>query len=373
MSQKPAAPASKIEDLDKNLKPVLVAQPDALEWLPWQDARLRPLVKGLPWEAENGDRLCRLPLRAKDVVRSAVWELSQCLAGGRLHFRTNSSTLAVRFKNPNTGHMSHMPLTGSNGVCLYSGGPGRWRLWGVGIPDQKEPAVERQFFKDLSTQEREFLLYMPLYKGLESLEIGIVPGSTLSAGSAPALPRPVVFYGTSITQGGCASLSGSDFVNLIGRQLNLDIINLGFSGNGKGELELADLLGELDPELYVIDHAANNSGADLRRTLTPFMDRLRSRRPNTPILMLTCLNYGQTDWNAGTRERHEDLRDVFLGEYLRRRQAGDRQVHFADGFAVMPFGHDSVSVDGCHPTDGGFAVMAERLGPYIAQILLRNN
>jgi lysophospholipase L1-like esterase len=361
----------KIEELDKNLALKPARRGDGMRWLRPGEARMA--VRGLAWWEENEGRFYRLPLRAEGTVPAPVWELCQSTAGGQVAFRSDTPRLDVRVTTRAITHMAHMPLSASNGLALYAGAPGTLRYWGSAIPDQESPSFSRTLFEALPKKMREFRLHMPLYKELDDLELGVARGARILPPSPLALPRPVVFYGTSITQGGCASTAGSDFVSTVGRRLNLDVVNLGFSGNGLGHPEVAELMTEIDASLYVLDYAANVQAAEMRRTLPKFVRILQEGRPGTPILLITALCYATYDFNDATRERHEVTRDAIMEFYARQRRKGDRTIHLADGFDLMPFGADALTVDGGHPSEHGFQVMAERLIPHLSRILLRDH
>lgn len=360
----------RIESLDRNFKVKKTADPASRRWLSAGDRHLT--VRGLAWFKENGGSFSRLPLRAEKVVREPVWQLAQCPASGRVCFQSDTTALSVRITNSDTGFMSHMPMTGSNGCILYAGSPGHLQPWATATPDQQNPTFERELFKDVPRQMREFCLYLPLYKALKTLEIGLVPGAKLLPPSPPAVAKPVVVYGTSITQGGCANTAGSDFVSIVGRQLNVDVVNLGFSGNGRGEKEMAELIAEIDASLYVLDYAANTNAAEWEATLPRFLEILRRAHPETPVLLVTNVCFSQYAFSPGSRDVLEARRDFAMGFYAQQRRAGDRNLHLVDGFSLLPFGTDAAYVDGVHPTDHGFVLMAERLAPAIARILFRD-
>lgn len=350
------------------MRAVKPAAPGSLLWIPAADGRLG--MRGLAWFRENKGRFCRLPLRAEGAVSSAVWSLAQCPAGGQLAFRSDTAAMAVRVANGDAGHMPHMAAVGSNGVALLCGAPGRMRPWAVAFPDMEKAAFERELFRDVPRRMREFRLYLPLYKGLQELEVGFSRGARFLPPSPAALRKPVVFYGTSITQGGCASTPANDFVSIVGRMLNLETVNLGFSGNGDYAPAMAGFLAEIDPALFVLDYA--NIGAEpLRRRLPRFVSILRKRRPSTPILIVTPVCQSRYAWSAGHRDHLEGTRDAMIAFYARSRPK-DGNLHLADGFGLIPFGTDSAYTDGNHPDDHGFLMIAERLAPQIERILLRD-
>lgn len=361
-----------IQDLDKNLKTSGLPKTMALRWLPATDRKLT--VQGLAWFSENRGAFFRLPLRAKKLVREAVWHLAQCPAGARIAFRSDTTSLAVRATLRDTNHLPHMPMTGSNGLALFVGEPGgKLHFWRTAVPDQATPCFERELLTNVPAKMREFRLYLPLYKALDKLELGFTPGAAILRPTSYALPHPVVFYGTSITQGGCASTAGSDFVSNVSRLLNLDVVNLGFSGNGKGEPELAHLIAEIDASLYVLDYAANTTPAEMSKTLPVFLDILRDRRPLTPILMISQISHAAFHFDPSILQKLDGTRECLMDHFLRRRRQGDRHIHFVDGYGLIPFGTESATVDGGHPTDHGFRIMADRLAPALEQILSRDH
>jgi len=325
--------------------------------------------RGLAWWAENGGRYCRLPSRARGTVRDAVWELAQHTAGVRVCFATDSSVVAVRVRNLHANVMPHMPATGSGGCHLYEGEPYRMRPLAVAVPDQQSSAYERTLVSGLSRRRRQFTLYLPLYNAVQELHIGLNRGARLGRIDPPALDKPVVFYGTSITQGGCAALPGSDFVASACRALNLDFVNLGFSGNGRGEPEMAALVREIDACLYVLDYVANVDERTLARTLSVFYRLLRERQPHTPVVLLPRFINWAAAYGGPARASFEATRDIVIAFYARCRQRGDANVHFIDSLGLMPPGLAAAYCDGGHPADHGFQVVAERLAPQLACLL----
>lgn len=356
-----------LSDIDKNFK--IINAGDTLG-LKWHDAGSRRLpVRGLAWFDPHDPRWCRLPPRAERKVRPAVWSLSQHLAGARICFKTDSSRIVLRVKRGAEGVMPHMPATGSHGMALYEGRGATMRPWCGVVPDPAQPEYERELFRDIPKQMREFTLYLPLYSSLKRLSIGLLPGAVIKPPTPLSLAKPVVFYGTSITQGGCASLPGSDHVATIGRRLNLDVINLGFSGNGQGEPEVAEFISEIDAALFVLCYSENADQAKLLRTLQPFIRIIRRRHPHTPILLVGALSFWQQAYSAGSVMDHERKNDIMRETCLRLRRAGDSRIQFVHGAAIMPPGSDAAFVDGVHPTDHGFQIMAERLVPVIRESL----
>jgi hypothetical protein len=228
----------------------LVAAQDAtLHWMPVTSAKID--VAGLPWFQENHGEFWRLPVRSRDTFPKEVWNLALDPTGGRI--RTDSSTVALRLEWPHPPGMRNMHFFGQSGVDLYV----RNTYWGTAVPDKDAApgkVYEHIYFRNQPRAMRDITIYLALYSPVKVLEIGLAKNAALEFASPFSVGAPVVFYGTSITQGGCASRPGMSYQAILGRQLNLNHINLGFSGNGKGEAAVArggsrDRCGRLRPGL----------------------------------------------------------------------------------------------------------------------------
>ncbi len=350
-----------------NRKKIKQAAPP-LNWISATDRRLT--VRGLAWFEENGRTFSRLPQRAKALVRPDVWNLAQAPAGARIVFKTDAIRLALRMENHGLANMAHFAVTGSDGAFVYEGAPHRMKPWNMLAPEIGRTVAEKEIAAGLEPALREFTLYLPLYAPLKSFSVGLPRGAKLLKPTPNRLAKPVVFYGTSITQGGCASTAGGDFVSAIGRRLNVDVVNLGFSGNGRGEPEMAKLIAEIDAAAFVLDYAANTDADGLRETLPEFVAILRRQHPETPILLISKIHYYSESITPKTcHSDHERQRDTMIRFYAAARAAGDGNIHYADGWSLVQAGEDMALVDGVHPTSQGFALMAERLAPQLAYVL----
>jgi lysophospholipase L1-like esterase len=361
------ADESMVENIQK-LESETPKATDNMRWLSTIDPAFT--VRGLAWFGENGGSYKRLPLRAQGVVNDTLWELSKVPASAYIAFRSDATSLAIRATNVDEGTMPHMAASGSNGLALYVGTAPQSRLWQIAPPTSA--TIECTLFEDVPQQLREFRLYLPLYKELTSLDIGLSPGASIVPPVAPVIDRPVVFYGTSITQGGCANTAGTDYVSNLGRLLNINVINLGFSGSGMGEPEVAEFISEIDAALFVLDYATNAKPELLRQTLPGFIRILRARHPETPILIMGPLCYAQYDYCPQVRFDLDEERRISMDVYVNFWKEGDRNIHFVDGYGLIPFGTEAAFVDGVHPTDHGFQLIAQRLSQSIQQILLRD-
>jgi hypothetical protein len=258
-------------------------------------------VEGQGWP-ETSAEYTRLPSKAKETVRGPVWDLSQQSAGLFVSFATDASSVHVRWKLTAEGlSWRHMPATGVSGVDLYVHHEGRWRWLACGQPDGDQN--EKVLVEGLPAQHREYRLYLPLYNGVSTVKIGVPKGSTIAPG--PEVGRkPLVFYGTSITQGACASRPGMAHVAQLGRRLDYPTVNLGFSGNGKMEAEVVELLAEVPASLYIIDCLPNLRAPEVRERTEPLVRRLRRSHPRTPILLVEDRNYADAFLVAAKNDRN---------------------------------------------------------------------
>ena len=321
-------------------------------------------VAGLGWFAEDAPVLRRLPERVKDRVSPAVWGLAQHPSGARVRFRTDSTRLGLVAKNPDASTMHHMTSVGQNGFDLYVDGQYRNSAW----PDAKG-LIQREWVLGDEHQMREVTLYLPLYKAVSIERLVLDSGATLAAPTPMARPRPVVFYGSSITQGGCAENPGLSYTAILGRSLNLDFINLGFSGAGLGEPAVAEAVAEIDAEAFVLDYWANPSSEVYRETLPGFVDTLRRRHPRTPILITGPFWFPAEAGSASLHAQQESKRKTAREFVAARRKAGDREIVFVDGLEMLSRSQGSGLVDGVHPNSLGFQWCAHGLEPQLRRAL----
>lgn len=337
----------------------------------WYDIRHLGL-EGQGWK-ETKAPYDRLPVKAEGMVRSPVWGLSHHSAGMAVRFVTGTTTIQARWTLTSSGlAMPHMPATGVSGLDLYvKTEAGRWRWLAVGRPT-RFPTNSVTLVSSLPEGDREFLLYLPLYNGVTSVEIGLPASATL----AKAPPRasggrkPILFYGTSITQGGCASRPGMVHTAILGRWLNHPVINLGFSGNGRMEPELATLQAELDPSVYVLDCLPNMGPAEVAERVEPFVRTLRQAHPDTPILLVEDRSYTDAFLIASKRQRNVESRAALRTAFGRLQAEGISNLYYLAGEQLL--GDDGEgTVDSSHPTDLGFLRQAtafrEALEPILKQ------
>ncbi len=324
-------------------------------------------MDGLPWYGENGGELFRLPAKLKDTYRQPVWELAQSPSGGRIRFRSNTSILAIRLEYPKPPEMGNMHAFGQTGVDLYADGV--YRGTATADRDSKPGKTsEHTYFKDQPRVDREITLYLPLYMPVKVLAIGLDAEARVQPAAPFTVSGPVVFYGTSITQGGCASRPGMSYQAILGRMLNLDFVNLGFSGNGKGEPELARAVASINAACFVLDFAQNNPTVDsLAQVYAPFLETIRSAHPETPVLVITPIYSAHESWSRDARL--EGMRELIRQVAAKRIAAGDHHLEIVEGTDLLGPSRGDGLVDGTHPNDLGFQWMAEGLAGRIAKVL----
>lgn len=333
-------------------------------WIPASDPRFE--IRGLPFLQENEGHWWRLPQRAKENIPDYVWETSKASSGARIRFRSDTTSLAIRFTSDRTQAQNpNMSLFGEAGLDLYVDG----QYLGTATPNATGE-IEHVFCTGLSKQERSFCLYLPLFTETTVNAIGLDSNASIAPAEAFAVAKPVVFYGTSITHGGCASRAGLSYEAILCRQLNLDFVNFGFNGCGRGEKEVAALLAEVDASCYVLDFSQNNaSPEDLEKNYRPFIEKLRSQHADTPILCVTPIYWATELPGAERPSGHEALRNVIRKAVQQCVEAGDKGVFLVEGFEVLGPKQGDGLTDGVHPNTLGFYWMANGLSPYVAKVL----
>ena len=315
-----------------------------------------PVVQNQAWQEELFGTYQRIPDRAKQNLREVLWNLSLNSSGLALYFNTDAPTLTVRYEVDQDIAMPHMPATGVTGVDLYrvsSDGLAQdfcWGNWHFGD-------TVRYTFNGLETPEKgetfEYHLNLPLFNNVQGLEIGVPEGSNLTF-----LPRkedkPIVIYGTSIVHGACASRPGMSWANITRRNLkDYPFINLGFSGNGKLEPAMIDLLNEIDAELYILDCMPNLNGNKPDEAHQLVLDAVRQIRSKskTPILLIEHAGYSDANTNPHRREIYTRLNKEQNKAYQELREEGIENLYYIthDELGLTP---DSW-VDYVHPTDLG--------------------
>jgi len=333
--------------------------------LKWHDIRDWG-VEGKAW-ADTERPFDRLPARAKAKVRPAVWGLSRHSAGMCVRFATDATAISARWTllSPNLA-MNHMPATGVSGLDLYARDPaGHWRWLAVGRP--RGVTTQARLVAGLPPGKRAYTLYLPLYNGVKSVQIGLAPGAAVEP-LPPRKTKPMVFYGTSILQGGCASRPGMAHTAILGRRLDRAVVNLGFSGNGTMDPEVAELMAELDACVFVVDCLPNMAADAVAARTGPLVRTLRAKHAATPIVLVEDRTYSAAWLLPSLRRRNETSRSALRKAFDALVAAGVQRLHLVQGGPLL--GDDGeATVDGSHPTDLGFVRMADALEPVLKPLV----
>ena len=322
-------------------------------------------VEGRGWSDTEGE-FDRLPARAKELVREPVWQLSKETSGLFVSFETDATEM--RFDVEVSGEyleMYHMPATGVSGVDLYAReGTGPWRWVAASVPNQN-PYVAA--VSGLRPGKRQYRLYLPLYNGVRKLGVSVPVAASFKA-IPPRATKPIVYYGTSIAQGACASRPGMAFVNILGRRLDVPMINLGFSGNGRLEPEVAGLMAELDARVFVLDCLPNLGPEQVAERTIPLVEILRSKRPEVPIVLIEDRTNPNAPFLPARKAHHDGNHRAFRECYEELAAAG------VEGLTYVPdapfLGEDGeATVDGSHPTDLGMMRYADSLEPTLRKLI----
>ena len=343
-----------IEKIDKNFT---VRSPDGSQTVFFDVSEPPFTVHGL---LKDNDGYYRLPYDVAAAANEGVKGLNIHTAGGRVRFCTDAEKITLRAEMRAVTKMPHITLTGSAGFDLYSDNVYK----GTFIPSVD---MENGFSAELQPGDgnmHEITVHFPLYSGVTKLELGFPPGSKIEKSAPYPVEKPVVYYGSSITQGGCASRPGNAYQNILSRLLSCDHINLGFSGSAKGEKCMADYIADLPMSVFVMDYDHNAPDPEyLRKTHYPFFGIIRKKNPELPVIMLSR---PQPNPNGADLA----MRDIVKESYEKALLSGDKNVYFIDGIEIMNiFGGDSGTVDTCHPNDLGFYCMAKAIEPVLRTAL----
>ena len=312
----------------------------------------------------EGDKFFRLPEYLIDKVNDGVTGLAKHTAGGCVRFATDSASVELKVTLRNTGVMNHMPLSGQSGVDVYFDGlfVTTVRPGGVANADYSG-VVARPVVLEAGVHQIE--MFLPLYNGITAMEVGVEDTAQFLAPAPHKVPKPIGFYGSSITQGGCASKPGNSFNAMLCRWVDAAQINLGFSGSGRGEENMAEYIASLDMSVFILDYDHNAPSVEhLQNTHKRFFQIIREKQPDLPIIIVTKPDF---DSNPTVNAQR---RSVIFETYADAVKNGDKKVWFVDGETL--FGHHdrrACTVDGCHPNDLGFYRMAETILPFLKEAL----
>jgi len=330
----------------------------------FKEAREEPFdIYGL-YKPRETSYYCRLPEEVGLNTNDGVKTLFKNTAGGRIRFRTNSSRIAIHVESDYIYSARHITDIGASGIDVYCEIDGKYRFAGTYHNHKQDFGHEGLITLAGPRQEREIMIHMPNYSNVVNFYIGLENGSTLDHGKKYLPGKPIVYYGSSITQGGCASRPGNAYTHIISINNNRDFINLGFSGSGRGEEIMANHIASLEMSAFVMDYDWNAPTPEhLEATHEKFFKIIREKHPEIPVIFVTKPDYHTDEYRGGDSIVSAKRRDIIYRTYSNALNSGDKNVKFIDGACLFNgMNPDACTVDGCHPNDLGFMRMAEVIG-----------
>ena len=352
-----------ITEIDKNL----AADEVAYDGMTVYRITEKPFIVYGLWEPQVGI-FRRMPTEVaeNEKVNSGVRHLYTNTAGGRIRFKTDATKIILRSTLPSLTNFNHMPLTGTSCFDLYVDGVycGPFNPGVMVAPKQGETLVAEATRAIPGQGMKEILIHFPLYNNVADVHIALNEGSRVLETDGYAYEKPIVYYGSSITQGGCASHPGNAYQAMLSRELNCDHINLGFSGSCLGETVMAEYIAGLDMLAFVLDYDHNAPTAEhLEETHEAFFRCVREKHPDLPILLISA-----ADHSHGTQR--EMRKQVIRQTYENALRKGDKNVYYLDGDEIYrEVGLDCCTVDTCHPNDLGFFCMAQSIRRKMKEML----
>lgn len=345
----------RIEEIDKNFKLDTALPAEDIVWVDVRDEVFD--LYGL-YNPRTEETFHRVPKEVCDGCNDWVAILETHTSGGRVRFKTNSPFICLKVEY-SLEHMPHMPLSGSSGFDIYVQKQGEFSYMHSVIPGREDQhGFERLINRP--AEMTDYIINFPLYNNVKKLYLGFKKGSVIERGEKYAIEKPIVFYGSSITQGGCASRPGNAYQSFISQRFNSDFINLGFSGSAKGEQAMAEYIASIPMSAFVLDYDYNSpSDEEYEKTHESFFKTFRKAQPDTPVIIVT-------------RPYPCNLKRIEIARrtYEAAVATGDKNVVFVDGRTL--FGEDfktCCTVDGCHPNDLGFYRMANVIGDALERFL----
>jgi lysophospholipase L1-like esterase len=345
------------------------------EYKPWNPATSAiKVIEGQAWPDKLKDFYDRLPAAAEKTVNENIWGLSKNSAGLELRFQTNADEIIVKYTVAGPMQMSHMPATGVSGIDLYSKNIDGQLHWASGRYSFGDTVVYR--FSNLPTSDqhvnsREYMMYLPLYNSVKWMEI-TVPAASEFKPLPVRIDKPIVVYGTSIAQGACATRPGLAWQAILGRKLDRPVINLGFSGTGKLEAPLLDLMATVDAKLYVLDCLPNMisgefTSAEVKKRIVDAVQLLQKKSPAVPILLTDHAGYTDEGMNALRKKQYQDVNTAFKETFDSLIIAGFKNIYRLSKEAIQQ--DIETMVDGVHPNDIGMMRYADAYEKKIREII----
>ena len=346
------------EWLDKNLSSQAEIDRDCV----FHDCREKPFdLYGL-YEPKTYSSFARVPDHITEKLPIGMQFFAKDTAGGRVRFTTNSKYVAISVTQP-VRYLRNMCYCGSSGFDIYIDGEKTSKFYKSFIPPFNHDGTWQGIIYFPNRKMRSLTINFPLYNHVEGLKIGVQKNATLEHGKEYSIKAPIVHYGGSHVQGASANKPGNAISGFLSRYYDADIVNLGFSGNALGEIEMAEYIASLNPSLFIMEYDHNAPNADwLRKTHYPFYQKIRSIHPELPIIMVSKQDYYNCSYYVKKQSENVERRKVIIENYQKAVDSGDKNVYFIDGKTLLDGDfREDCTLDGCHPTDLGFYRIAKKM------------
>lgn len=309
----------------------------------------------------------RVPDSLKSTWRKEIWNLGQNSSGIAIRFRSNSSQIWAKWKPQFDTFLAHMTPTAVKGLDLYCWTDTAWRYMGCAMPYHRSNNYKMIGYMD--KVEREYMMFLPLYDGLDSLEIGVDADAQIAKPKLdiPNTRKPIVWYGTSILQGACASRPGMDATAIVSRKLNTEVINLGFSGNAFIDEEVGRMMADVDASVYVLDYVPNAYVPLILERTEGFVKMLRKAHPDVPIIFIEDPQFAHAVFDHLIAKEIKDKNDAMDKAFKELKKKGIKNIYYIPSSEIVSNDGDSM-VDGIHFTDRGFEQFVNAVMPLLKKL-----
>ncbi len=351
------------EWLDKNLRSEeSINEKDCV----FHDIQEEPFdIYGL-YEPKSYGSYTRVPDEVTEKLSVGMQFFAKDTAGGRVRFTTSSKYIAISVKQP-LRYLRNMCYCGSSGFDVYIDGEKNSKFYKSFIPPFEHNGEWKGIIRFPNKKTRSITINFPLYNHVDEVKIGLQKSATLDHGKEYAIKNPIVHYGGSHIQGASANKPGNAISHFLSRRFDADFVNLGFSGNAIGELEMAEYIASLNPSLFIMEYDHNAPNADwLRKTHYPFYQKVRELRPDLPIIMVSKQDFYNCSYYVKKQSENVERRKVIIENFEKAKATGDQNVYFIDGKTLLSGDfREDCTIDGCHPNDLGFYRIAKKFITFI--------
>lgn len=315
---------------------------------------------------DNGNSFHRIDTARYPDIPKNVKNLLTNSAGLFVSFKSNSEYIKAKWCVTSKSVLPNLTAIANKGLDLYiKNKEGKWQFAGSGSPGKE--CNEYIMVEHMDSSEKEFLLYLPLYDEVKSLEVGVSDAAEFQELANP-FEKQILIYGSSIVQGASASRPGMAYPAQLSRSTGLNFINLGVSGSAKIEAAVADMIAPMKADLFILDFVPNSTADIVEERTESFVKKIRSEHPETPIIILQSLVRESGFWNQEIGERVRKQNEQIAIEFKKLQDKGVKNLYFIDGKDLLDDDHEG-TIDGTHPNDLGFSRMLGKIQPVVLEVL----